>query len=54
MSVDFKQPSTWRGLLGMLAAAGIAINPQWFDIIALLLGAGVSAIEILRDERNGG
>lgn len=51
MSMDFKQPSTWRGLLGVLAMAGIAVNPQWAEIIALVLGTGVSVIEIIRDEK---
>ena len=51
MTPDLRQPSTWRGLLGILAVAGIAINPQWLEVIALVLGTGFSVIEIVRSEK---
>ena len=51
MKPDLKQASTWRGILGLAAMAGIVINPQWLEIIALVLGTGFSVIEIIRDEK---
>ena len=47
---DLKQASTWRGLLGVIAMAGITINPDWLNAIALVLGTGFSLIEIFRNE----
>ena len=47
---DFKQPSTWRGLAGLLAVFGIAASPELKDQIAIGLAALLSAIEIGRNE----
>jgi hypothetical protein len=47
---DFKQPSTWRGLLGLIALAGFALNPELLEQIAIALGAGFSIIEMVRNE----
>lgn len=48
--LDFRQPSTWRGLLGLLALGGWALSPELRDQIALALAAALSAIELFRDE----
>lgn len=48
--LDFTQPSTWRGLLGLLALGGVALSPELRDQIAITLAAALSAIEIFRDE----
>lgn len=48
--LDFNQPSTWRGLLGLLALGGWALSPELRDQIALALAAALSAIELFRDE----
>ena len=47
---DFSQPSTWRGLAGLLALFGIAISPESIDQIAMGLGAVISVIEVIRNE----
>jgi uncharacterized protein YciW len=48
--LDFRQPSTWRGLLGLLALGGWALSPALRDQIALALATALSAIELFRDE----
>ena len=48
--LDFTQPSTWRGLLGLLALGGWALSPELRDQIAITLAAALSAIELFRDE----
>ena len=48
--IDFTQPSTWRGLLGLLSMAGITLSPELAAQIAIALGAGLSAIELFRNE----
>ncbi len=48
--VDFAQPSTWRGILGLAAMGGWAISPELRDQIALALGTALAAIEMFRDE----
>ncbi|MCB1776537.1 MAG: hypothetical protein KDI50_03785 [Candidatus Competibacteraceae bacterium] len=53
MKLDIKQPSSWRGILGLLSVIGISIDPDLLDQIVLLLGAGISIIEIVRNERSG-
>lgn len=48
-----KEPSTWRGVTGILALLGIAVTPELSDaIIAVAVGV-VSIIEILRKEKVG-
>lgn len=51
--LDFKQPSTWRGLLGFAGLIGWTLSPELRDQIALALAAALSAIELLRDEYRG-
>ena len=48
--IDFTQPSTWRGLLGLLSMAGITLSPELVTQIAIALGAALSAIELFRNE----
>ena len=48
--LDFRQPSTWRGLLGLVSLVGWTLTPELRDQIALLLAAALSAIELFRDE----
>ena len=50
--IDFTQPSTWRGLLGLLSMAGITLSPELVTQIAIVLGAGLSAIELFRNENH--
>ncbi len=50
--LDFTQPSTWRGLLGLLALGGVALSPELIDQIAIAFAAAMSAIELFRDELN--
>jgi len=48
-----KEPSTWRGVTGLLAALGIVISPEMADAI-MAAGLGVfSLIEIFRKEKVG-
>lgn len=48
--IDFKQPSTWRGIIGLLSLFGIGIDPALATHIAVVAGALLSIIEILRNE----
>ena len=48
--MDFRQPSTWRGLAGLAAVFGFSIHPELVEPIAIALGAFLSAIEIGRNE----
>ncbi|MBE2293843.1 MAG: hypothetical protein IAF00_02790 [Phycisphaerales bacterium] len=48
--IDFKQPSTWRGIIGLLSLCGISIDPALATPIAVVAGALLSIIEILRNE----
>ena len=49
--VDFRQLSTWRGLIGLATVAGIRISPALADQIALLAVTLISLIELIRNER---
>ena len=48
--LDFKQPSTWRGLLGFAGLIGWTLSPELRDQIAMALAAALAAIELFRDE----
>lgn len=56
MNIDWvidrlNEPSTWRGLIGLLTAAGIMLSPELSSaIIAAGLGL-VGLINIIRKER---
>ncbi|CDH44396.1 hypothetical protein [Candidatus Contendibacter odensensis] len=47
---DFKQPTTWRGIAGLLAMFGLSASPDMTHAICILLGAALSAIEVFRNE----
>lgn len=44
-----KQPSTWRGLVGVVAAFGVAMSP---DQVEAIIAAGVAAIGVVEVFRN--
>ncbi len=48
--IDFKQPSTWRGLIGLLSMFGVSVSPELSTQIALVAGGLLSIIEIIRNE----
>ena len=47
------EPTTWRGLIGIAAAAGVAINPHQSAII-LALGMGLAGFinVVIKDPKN--
>ncbi|WPP47713.1 hypothetical protein [Pseudomonas sp. AN-1] len=46
-----RQPSTWRGLALILAAAGITIDPALLEQIGVGVVGAIGLIETLRNER---
>ena len=48
--VDFTQPSTWRGAIGLAGLFGISLSPELTHQIAMACGAALSAIELFRNE----
>jgi len=44
------QPSTKRGLIGLLSLCGIAVSPEHWDVISIVAGLAFSVYEIMRDE----
>lgn len=40
----FSQESTWRGIIGLLTAAGVAINPE---LQTAIISAGLGAIGLI-------
>ena len=50
IGVDFKQPSTWRGLLGLSGLIGWGLSPELRDQIAIAIAAVFFAIELFRNE----
>ncbi len=46
-----RQPSTWRGLALILAAAGIAVDPALLEQIGVGVVGAIGLIETLRNER---
>lgn len=47
-----KQPSTWRGIIGLATALGVTISPALSSAIIAAGVALVSLIEIFRKENN--
>jgi len=47
-----KEPSTWRGIVGIAAVFGIVITPELQDAIAAAAVGLISVIEIVRREFN--
>ncbi len=50
ITLDFTQPSTWRGIAGFAALFGLSASPELTHAICLALGAVLSAIEIGHNE----
>ena len=48
--MDFNQPSTWRGLIGLAAIGGISVSPAIAEQIALLAATLMALIEMFRNE----
>ena len=46
-----KQPSTLRGVIGLLGVVGVAISPEQIEAIAVAVGAILAAIELFRNEK---
>lgn len=45
-----KQESTWRGLISLIAIAGVQIAPEHTEALVSLAVAAVSAINILKSD----
>lgn len=46
-----KEPSTWKGLTGLLGVIGISLSPDLVAQIGLAVAAVISAIEVFRAEK---
>ena len=46
-----KQPSTWRGLIAILTAAGVALQPEQVEAIVIAGVALVGVVEVFRNEK---
>ena len=46
-----KQPSTYRGIIGILTGFGIALSPDMAEAIIAFAVAGFGLIEVVRNER---
>ena len=45
------EPSTWRGIIAVLSAAGITISPQLTSTYIPLGMAGLGLVEMLKTEK---
>jgi hypothetical protein len=50
----WRQPSTKRGIVGLLGLCGIALSPEQWEGIAAAVMLALSVIEIFRDEDKKG
>mgnify|MGYP000551933727 CR=1 FL=1 len=50
--LKLNQPSTWRGLIGILTGFGFAISPELAEQIIALAVSAFGLIEIVRNEKN--
>ncbi|MDG4584295.1 MAG: hypothetical protein P9E67_09470 [Candidatus Competibacter sp.] len=48
--IDFKQPSTWRGIVGRTGLIGWALSPELREHIAQAVATLFALIEIIRNE----
>ncbi len=46
------QPSTWRGLIGILTGFGVAISPALAEQIIALAVSAIGIVEVVRNEKN--
>lgn len=50
MNFDIKQPSTWRGLVTIVASIGALLNPLLIEPITAVGVALIGLIEVVRNE----
>jgi hypothetical protein len=50
----WRQPSTKRGLVGILGLCGIVLSPDQWEAITAAVALALSVIEIFRDEDKKG
>ena len=50
--LKLNQPSTWRGLIGLLSGPGVAISPELAEHIVALAVSAFGIVEIVRSEKN--
>lgn len=50
--LKLNQPSTWRGLIGLLSGLGVAISPELTEHIVALAVSAFGIVEIVRSEKN--
>ena len=51
--LKLNQPSTWRGLIGLLSGLGVAISPELVEHIVALAVSAFGIVEIVRSEKTG-
>lgn len=44
-----KQPSSWRGIIALLAAGGVTLSP---DLIEAIIACGLGAVGLIEVARN--
>ena len=49
--LKLNQPSTWRGLIGLLSGLGVAISPELAEHIVALAVSAFGIVEIVRSEK---
>jgi len=45
-----KQPSTLRGLIGLVAALGVSLSPEQVEAIIVAAGSAMALVEVFRNE----
>ncbi|MFI3241772.1 MAG: hypothetical protein R3Y43_04320 [Alphaproteobacteria bacterium] len=50
--LKLKQPSTWRGIIGIFGSFGLVINPELTEQIIAICIAGIGIVEVIRNERS--
>lgn len=45
------EPSTWRGVLGLLTGMGVMLSPEYIAYIVAAGSAGIGAINVVRKEQ---
>ena len=49
--LKLNQPSTWRGLIGLLSGLGVAISPELAEHIVAFAVSAFGIVEIVRSEK---
>jgi hypothetical protein len=47
-----KYPSTWKGIIGLVTAFGVALSPELAEKLIAFGMAGVGFIQVFIDDRN--